>query len=560
MPISRRDFLLATAAVALEASCSSIQEPVCWLQQHGACPAPNPVPVDLPADRCELFAFDEIHRATPTIYRPQSEGDLARLLPKIPEGRRVTFRGGGQALDDQSLNDDLVVLMDAPGFSDIGYPQQDENGFYYLKTGAGARWGKVLQKIAPLGLVPRSLATAQFATVGGTLSADCVSRQSPIMGKEGAQIRAFTIVLADGRVLEVQKSDGKLANPRDERRLLWEAVIGGFGYLGAVTSVTFDLMVARSRPLVCGQNPSVFTRSTRHGANVDWDAILRALHFKTRNAQELHKRRERLHFSTSEKEKVPLASAPEWSALSIASFFEGNGMSANLLEQRFVEGVPLRPFPGGIYEATAAFPANAEALTSRWPTIAELGVQMGFAEGEFVDELFGWSFFLGNSTFMAKQMLHATGERLNFTQQSFALPSGTKDQPDTAPTRRFVELVQARLHAADIRPADIDFLWIPADEFLMSASRGLSGYVVTLAFADRNRQKLSPEVDETLRALAHDCRTLGGRIHLVKNVVADESDLRAMHGDAARELQDRKRVFDPKGILRNDFFRRVFDA
>jgi hypothetical protein len=186
---------------------------------------------------------------------------------------------------------------------------------------------------------------------------------------------------------------------------------------------------------------------------------------------------------------------------------------------------------------------------------------MGFPEGEFVDELFGWAFFLGNSTALAKKSLHRQGKRLNFVQQSFALPSDARPgSPDTGPTRRFIELAQARLHAADVRPADIDFLWIPADRFLLSANRDLPGYVVTLSFADTDRTELSPEVDGLLRALSHDCRTLGGRVHLVKNVVADQSDLLAMHGDAARELRQRKKRFDPRNILRNAFFHRVFEA
>ncbi len=556
MRVSRRDFLFATAAAALGTACTPLAEPLCCRAPVPSCPPPAPLPVDLPATRCELFAFDEMHRAMPTVYRPRSDTELGHVLQSVPAGRRLSLRGGGQSLDAQSLNDDLVVVLDPEHFGHIGDPQRDEDGGFYLTTGAGARWWDVLGKIAPLGLVPQSLATAGQATVGGTLSANCVSRQSPITGKEGDQIRGFTVVLVDGRILNLTRAD-RQRPVDDERRQLWESVIGGFGYLGAVTSVTFDLMIARSSPGSKGCCPQVLTRATRHGANVDWDTVLRALYTKIQSA------RERLHdeLRGSARGREPLALTPPWAALSIVSFLQGGGMSANLLEQRFVEGLPLRRVPGGIYTTSATFPAAAEALIPSWPTIVELGLEMGFPEGEFVDELFGWAFFLGNSTALAKKSLRARGVRLNFVQQSFALPSDVGSaRPDTAPTRRFIELAQARLHALDLRPADIDFLWIPADDFLLSANRGLPGYVVTLSFADTDRSELTPEVDELLRALSHDCRTLGGRVHLVKNVVADDADLRAMHGDAARELRARKQRFDPKGVLRNEFFCRVFEA
>ncbi len=490
--LSRRTFLLGAGALALEASCSSaLPESVCCHTPASACPAPDPVPSSLPAERCEIFSFSEIHRATPTIYRPRSECELAGLMQSIPAGRKVTFRGGGQSIDSQSLNDDLVIALDNANFKSIGTPERDDAGFY-VTTGAGARWWDVLAKLCPLGLVPPSLVTAGNATVGGTLSADCVSRMSPITGKEGQQVRSFRIVLADGRGLHCKRND-----PDPERRTLFNAVVGGFGYLGAVTEVTFDLMVARSNPGEKGLTPRVLTRSTRHGPNVDWDSVLSALHQKSRLGRARFQGAKRAHHgglrAITAADPRPLARTPEWSALSVASFLMGNSMSANLLEQRFVEDQELRPVPGGIYDKDAAFPSNAEKLIPTLPTLVELAVDIGFPEGEFVDELFGWAFFLGNSTKRAKEEFHAVGKRLNFTQQTFALPSGPEDRaPDTRPTRRFIELLAARLHAADVRPADIDFLYVPADTFLMSASRGLPGFVVTVSFTTADQTAVRP--------------------------------------------------------------------
>ena len=126
--------------------------------------------------------------------------------------------------------------------------------------------------------------------------------------------------------------------------------------------------------------------------------------------------------------------------------------------------------------------------------------------------------------------------------------------------RRFIEGLEARLHAADVRPATVDFLYVPRDRFLMSASRHLDAYLLTMSLASRGRDDYDAEVYEMLRALACDCRELGGRVHLVKSVVAAPEELRAMYGDAAREFIKIKNKYDPHRLLKNEFFERVFLA
>ncbi len=116
------------------------------------------------------------------------------------------------------------------------------------------------------------------------------------------------------------------------------------------------------------------------------------------------------------------------------------------------------------------------------------------------------------------------------------------------------------MHAIDTRPATIDFLYVPPDDFLLSASRDFPSFVVTVSFGDKNQPGLPPLMVDFLSLLSHDCLRLGGRVHLVKNVVADRADLRAMHGDAAAEFAKLKRVYDSKGLFHNEFFARVFEA
>lgn len=563
--LGRRDLLVGLGVTALGTACVRLPDcPVCSAaDDKKLLDIPNGA--RLKPERCEVYAFDEVHRATATVYHPGSVEDIELILKTASaEKRRVTPRGGGQALYIQSLNDDIIMSTTDPALSKIGSIQRDTEG-YFIQTGAGATWWDVVCAVAPYGLMPPSLVTAGWGTVGGTLASDCVSRMSPIVGKEGRQIRRFHMVSPNGTTGWYGRKD------KDDKLDVFRATIGGFGALGVVTSVEFDLMVARSNPGVIDKHPCVMTRSTRHGNSFDWDTILRQLQSKTKTSRERFRVNRRAHLGAlpdmAHKAAVGgqdfdevLAHTPEWSALSIASFVQGATMSANMLEQRYVDPQQLRTLPSDAYVVDSGFPATALGMIEAWPTLGELAVEIGFPEGEFVDELFGWAFFLHNATQPAKMRAHAKNGRINFTQQSFALPSGDEANPDTRPMQRFMELVLARLHEADIRPGNIDFLYIPADEFLMSASNGLNSFVVTVSFIEKNRDAFTPEATDTLRALSHDCRTLGGRVHLVKGVYAERADLRAMYGDAAATLRKLKDIYDPNGVLKNQFFHEVFEA
>lgn len=545
MWISRRELFLAAAAGALEAACSGALAP-------GSKCADRPGTERIPANHVDgkpvtLWSYNEMQRATPKVYRPKNEAALVTLLQSFGSEHRITFRGGGQSLDSQSLNDDTVIALDAPELSSIGKVQQDDAG-YFITTGAGARWWDIVCEIGKLGLFPPSMATAADATVGGTLSADCVSRMSAVWGKEGEQIRSFRLVLVDGRVLVCRRND-----PDPELRELFEAVIGGFGYLGAVTEVTFDLIPIRSRPGQVWEFPKVYTRSTRHPGIVDWEVMLRSLHERAADEQ----RRAGVVMGVHPRSPVP----PFWSALSIACYLAGDGMAANLLEQRFVEPTTQgKPTPGDIYQREPEITVTAAEISTYWPTFVELASDIGFPSGEFVDELFGWAFFFGNWATRAKLKANREGRHLNFTQHTFALPATIDGKPDTRPARRFLERLEARLHEADVRPPSIDLLYVPADRFLMSASRGLDAYLINISLSASGRSEYPPEIRHMICSLARDCRMLGGRIHLVKTVLADPDDLRAMYGEAASKLKLLKRKYDPNNVLRNEFFERVLGA
>src|SRR4051812_17340743 len=85
-----------------------------------------------------LWSYDRIHSALAKIYRPHHDEDLRHLLralSRLPEKRRLTFRGGGQSIDAQGLNDYVVIQLDTEEMHRIGEPQRDALGAYYVTIG-----------------------------------------------------------------------------------------------------------------------------------------------------------------------------------------------------------------------------------------------------------------------------------------------------------------------------------------------------------------------------------------------------------------------------------------
>ena len=137
----------------------------------------NPVP-DLPSTEEQLGCYSGSTRAGGG-RDPTNVDELRAIFAHAREnGRRVTLRAGAHSFDGQSLGDDLVVSMLAMNTVEVLAGAKD-------RVEPGARWGAILAKLKPLGLVPAVTVTTEDATAGGTLSGDCLSRFSPAYGKEG---------------------------------------------------------------------------------------------------------------------------------------------------------------------------------------------------------------------------------------------------------------------------------------------------------------------------------------------------------------------------------------
>jgi decaprenylphospho-beta-D-ribofuranose 2-oxidase len=392
------------------------------------------------------------------------------------------------------------------------------------------------------------MVTTSKATVGGTLSSDCLSRCSALTGREGTHVRSFKLLTTGGEQIECRRDD-----PDPDRAELFRAVIAGCGYLGLLTQVTFDL-----RPALAGWMQGLplgaLTHVTKHvlkeGPGDPWARLLLEL-------------RDPRGTGGASRDACPHDVTPKeaaWDAISSSVWFAGHREQVLLFRSRYVVGPTARPLP--LYERTSVMGfATPQGMVNH--LLTELGEEAFFLfcrEGCHTNKLEEFAFFMESQFGPPKSLANRQGWRLNIVQQTFVLPAACApgDPAGSYATATFLAELRARL-GKPARPTMIDVLYLPADDFLLSANRAMCGYAVTLSWADQNGKSWE-KLSVLLRELSGRCRELGGRVHLVKNVEATPADLAAMYGPAFERFLALKRRYDPRGILRNEFFDRVFGA
>lgn len=184
-----------------------------------------------PAAHAGERVIDDVSRLNPVRVadevRPRSVDDV-RLALRSWRGRVCVGGGrysmGGQIAAPGALHLDMRALDQAVWFE----PQRR-----VIRVQAGMTWRDVQALIDPRDLSVKIMQSYSNFTVGGSVSVNCHGRyvgRGPLVNA----VRAVQLVLADGEVLE-------LTRERDAE--LFGAVFGGYGGLGVITEVEFDLDV-----------------------------------------------------------------------------------------------------------------------------------------------------------------------------------------------------------------------------------------------------------------------------------------------------------------------------
>lgn len=575
--LSRRRLLQALAASAF--ACVHGQRPA------RTCPAADTLG-GLCAERRRLVAFDNIHAEEPLVVWPHSVPALQRFLRELPAHRRVTFRSGGKSIDGQALNDDVVVMLTHRAFRDVGEVTLDESGTTALITvGASAPWREILCKTTASGFVPRAVPSAGEITAGGGLSSHSISRFSPVWHKEGDHVRQLKVVLPDGclRTLRRQAPEGS------EERDLFLGVVAGFGFLGAIVEVTYELL----RVAPPGAHVQVATRnSIFHSDNDLWVDLLRTLrerseeneailrHAVTATQAAAGARPPARPAASSDKQPRPAdrepaadaaVSATPWledrQALIIpepaATVYASLWWSAScrmeeramLCESRYVYDRPLSPMI--LYEPDNELMGVVEELmsSSAWlnRAIQSAATQQFANAAVAVTPIEGFTFFQ-DANLLAREREY-TGARSIVLQQTFILP----DRAGEPQAARFLTELSESVRGDFQLPTLCDLLWLPQDAnpFLLSATSRASGFALTLTYL-RPDDSDQAQIQRELKLLSARCLARGGRIHLVKSVeVADQQTLEQTYHEPFERFRALKACYDPHGKLINAFYRRV---
>lgn len=169
----------------------------------------------------------------------------------------------------------------------------------------------------------------------------------------------------------------------------------------------------------------------------------------------------------------------------------------------------------------------------------------------YIDGAYGYTFFQDGNV-RAKRLGKNIGMRFRAIQQTFIIPLSK------VLLHTFIDACVQGMKDTGTPPAMIDALYLPQDEgFLLSSTRGLSGYALSVAFESLNDEKIT-RIKDCMERLSALCLQMGGRVHLTKNVLANPADIRAMYAPALQAFFAVKQKYDPQSLIGNRFIERLF--
>lgn len=448
-----------------------------------------------------LFSYSHLREARPMeICEARDAGAIAAVLGRAErDRRRVTVRAGGRSFDDQAINDDIVLRL--AGFDRI---HDLDEARAEITVEAATPWCAIVDATVARGFIPHILVTTAGATAGGTLSANCLSRSSAKYGHTGDHVRSLELLTVGGDMLTCS---------RRENTELFRAVIGGFGYFGVVTEVTYDLLHIGARRRV----RTLIDR--REGL----DAYIERL-----TDLSLH----------------PDGCDAVYSVFSLAEPQRGAVFRSMYTDEPLGKTLFLH-HPHAWYRPFAELFFLSGRVGN---ALCHASYKYVFGGAPFVDDLRGYTFCMEGNERM-KAMAARARIPMRSLQPSYAVPAES--------ILFFFRECARLLRHFGVYPSLLDCLFRPADDYLLSSANDLAGFCTSFLFEGVTHGKF-----QRLRRCIHEmneaCIAAGGRTHLVKNVYATKSQLQRMYAHALPKLASLKSEYDPRGVLVNDFFMRAF--
>lgn len=449
-----------------------------------------------------LKSYGGYNECTAEVFYPKDEEGLCNILVLARnQNRKVSFRGEGFSFDSQGMNNDLLISLKHFDKIKVNAPARQ------VTVGPGALWGNILKATSPYNLIPAVMVSTSHASAGGTISANCMSRFSPVLGKEGKWIDSFIIVTADGITRRCSRTDNAD---------LFYAAIGGFGYFGAIIEITHNLYPVPDSAKV----KTLVIRKPRH-TDLHKDLLTDSLTAGTTYSV----------FGISGKQIRTMTCLVEYRS-----------------ETKLKQMAPHRPY--------ILFRLVTEFLVQWFPSMGLHFWNYAYSvytriNDTFIDPIDEYTFFMDGNV-RAKTLGRKFGMTFRAVQQTFVIPASEDNM------NHFLDETLRLLRDANMPPAMIDALHLPQDEnFLLSSTNRLSGYAISMAF-----EALSPAKFEKIKAAMEElsalCMQMKGKVHLTKNVLTKPADVQEMYKDSVPEFFAVKKKYDPDKLFSNDFMERLF--
>jgi FAD/FMN-containing dehydrogenase len=488
-----------------------------------------------------LHSYSRLDEAWAEVREPRTVEELGQILIEARDaGNKVTLRGSGLSLHDQSLNDELVLSM--ARFDSISVEGRR------VTVGAAAKWADVVAKTMDQQKVPYVVPTGKSITCGGSLASDGISRYSPSFGSESVHVESFDFLEVGQTVARtIPKPDPDDRNSDDAQ--LFRAVIGGFGYLGVVTSITYRLLDLAGVGDATQANQRVAVTTTL-SAHEDFASLLeeqkRLLLDDVQHDLELDLE----HWEIPD-EPDPIRYPSVYAVAMPHGKGKGRGAVYRSVYSRGDRGKPYVIYqPEAWWRKWVTLVLSSSTFKKAINVTVWLSMKAN-AGHTFVNTVEDYMFFMEGQVIGKAWVEDMTKRFLPVLQQTFVVHYD-KAEP-------FLQDIAAIVDKHDIEPTLLEFLFMPKDHILMSASHGIAGFAITLAFQDIESEPRQQRTIAAMKAISqrlHD--EYEGRIHLTKNVYADPDVIRGMYGPNAERFLALKEKYDPAGVLRNDFFDRLF--
>ncbi|HLZ89604.1 MAG TPA: FAD-binding oxidoreductase [Puia sp.] len=155
---------------------------------------------------------------------PRSEEDARGDLEK----GKLVARGLGRSYGDQAINDNNYVAICTKLDHFLNWDEKEG----ILECEAGVSLEEIISTFGPKGWLPMICPGTKFVTIGGAIANDIHGKAHHIDGSFVNCVLSFTILLADGTVLEASRTENA--------DLFW-ANFGGLGLLGVILKARLKL-------------------------------------------------------------------------------------------------------------------------------------------------------------------------------------------------------------------------------------------------------------------------------------------------------------------------------